>query len=47
MNKSARWLSLVVVLILLLSITVVTVGAVPSGTVDVQILALNDFHGNL
>ncbi len=47
MNKSARWFSLGVVLALLLAIFVAPVGAVPSGTVDVQILALNDFHGNL
>ncbi|OGO37547.1 MAG: bifunctional metallophosphatase/5'-nucleotidase [Chloroflexi bacterium RBG_16_57_11] len=47
MNKSLRGFSVAVILVLLLAITVVAVGAVPSGTVDVQILALNDFHGNL
>lgn len=47
MNKSARWFSLLVTLSLLLAIFIVPVSAQPSGTVDVQILALNDFHGNL
>jgi 5'-nucleotidase len=35
------------VLILALSLTTVPVGAKPAGKVNVQILALNDFHGNL
>jgi 5'-nucleotidase len=35
------------VLILALSLTAVPVGAKPAGKVNVQILALNDFHGNL
>ena len=47
MKKSVRLFSLLVVLVLLLSTAVVSVGAKPSGTVDVQILAVNDFHGNL
>lgn len=47
MKKSVRVFSLVMALALLLSITVTSAGARPSGTVDVQILALNDFHGNL
>ena len=46
MNKSVRVFSLVIVLVLLLS-AVTAAGAQPSGTVNVQILALNDFHGNL
>ncbi len=47
MKKSVRVFSLVIVLALLLSAAVATAGARPSGTVDVQLLALNDFHGNL
>jgi len=46
MKTSARVFSLVIVLVLLM-VTAVSVGAKPSGTVNVQILALNDFHGNL
>lgn len=46
MKKSVRLFSLVAVLVLLIS-TVGLAGAKPSGTVSVQILALNDFHGNL
>lgn len=38
---------LMVVLALVAALAVVPVGAKPSGTVNVQILALNDFHGNL
>lgn len=37
----------VVVLVLVATLAVVPAGAKPSGTVNVQILALNDFHGNL
>ena len=47
MKTSVRVVSLLVALTLLLSLTVASVGAKPSGTVSVQILALNDFHGNL
>lgn len=47
MNKSVRLFSVLIVLILLLSTAVASVGAKPSGTVNVQILAVNDFHGNL
>jgi len=47
MKKSVRLFSLLIVLILLLSTAVVSAGAKPSGTVNVQILAVNDFHGNL
>ena len=46
MKKSVRLFSLLVVLVLLIT-TVGSAGAKPSGTVSVQILALNDFHGNL
>ena len=46
MKKSVRMFSLVAVLVLLMS-AVGSAGAIPSGTVNVQILALNDFHGNL
>lgn len=47
MKTSVRVISLLVSLALLLSVAVVSVGAKPAGTVSVQILALNDFHGNL
>jgi 5'-nucleotidase len=46
MKKSVRVVSLLIVVLLLL-VTVVSVAAKPSGTVNVQLLALNDFHGNL
>jgi 5'-nucleotidase len=46
-NKTFRLFSLLIILVLLLSTAVATVGAKPSDTVDVQILAVNDFHGNL
>ena len=46
MKRDVRVFSLVVVLVLLIA-TVGSAGAKPSGTVNVQILALNDFHGNL
>src|SRR5919106_6917 len=46
MKKSVRMFSLVAVLVLLMA-AVGSAGAAPSGTVSVQILALNDFHGNL
>ena len=46
MKKSVRLFSLVAVLVLVMS-AVGSAGATPSGTVSVQILALNDFHGNL
>ena len=47
MKKSVRMFSLIVVMTLFFTATVVSVGAKPSGTVEVQILAVNDFHGNL
>jgi 5'-nucleotidase len=47
MKKSVGWYSLLIVAALLLSVLVIPVRANPSGQVDVQILALNDFHGNL
>jgi 5'-nucleotidase len=46
MKKTVRLLLVIAVLVLVLT-SVVSVGAKPSGTVAVQILALNDFHGNL
>jgi len=46
MKSSYRVFSLVIVLVLLM-VTAVSAAAKPSGTVDVQILAVNDFHGNL
>src|SRR6185503_599874 len=46
MKKSVRIVPLVAILVLLLA-TVISAGAKPSGTVNVQILAVNDFHGNL
>jgi len=46
MKKSVRIFSILVVVAILLAATA-TAGAKPSGTVNVQILALNDFHGNL
>lgn len=46
MKKSVRLFSLVAVLALLMT-AVGVAAAKPSGTVEVQILALNDFHGNL
>ena len=46
MKKSVRLFSLFAVLFLLIS-AVGSAGAKPSGTVSVQILAVNDFHGNL
>jgi 5'-nucleotidase len=46
MKKSVRLFSLVALLVLLIS-AVGSAGAKPSQTVSVQILALNDFHGNL
>jgi 5'-nucleotidase len=46
MTKSIRWFSLIAMLVLLMA-AVGSAGAKPSGTVSVQILAVNDFHGNL
>jgi 5'-nucleotidase len=46
MKKSVRLFSVVAALALLMTMVGVA-GAKPSGTVEVQILALNDFHGNL
>lgn len=40
-------LASVLAVILVLSLLTIPAAAAPSGTVDVQILALNDFHGNL
>jgi 5'-nucleotidase len=46
MKKSVRLFSLFAVLVLLMT-AVGSAGAIPAGTISVQILALNDFHGNL
>src|SRR5688572_6564230 len=46
MKKSVRIFSILVVVAILLAATA-TAGAQSSNTVNVQILALNDFHGNL
>ena len=46
MKRSVRMFSLVILLILLIT-AVGSAGAKPSGTVSVQVLAVNDFHGNL
>jgi 5'-nucleotidase len=47
MKKTFPYLLMTVVLVLVATLAVVPAGAKPSGTVNVQILALNDFHGNL
>jgi 5'-nucleotidase len=46
MNKSVRVFSLIVAVVLVFT-AVSSVAAKPPGTIDLQILALNDFHGNL
>lgn len=46
MKKTVRILSVVAVMVLVLT-AAISVGAKPSETVDVQVLAVNDFHGNL
>lgn len=45
MNK--RLFTVMLAFLLSLSLLIIPAQAKPSGTVDVQILALNDFHGNL
>src|SRR5688500_8306496 len=47
MKKSVRMYWLVLALVLALAMTVASVGAQATENVNVQILALNDFHGNL
>src|SRR5215203_4166656 len=47
MKKLSPISMLVLVLALVATMAVVPVAAKPSATVDVQILAINDFHGNL
>ncbi|MGE5776638.1 MAG: metallophosphoesterase, partial [Chloroflexota bacterium] len=47
MKRSFQAVLAVVVFALVSSLLVAPAGAKPSGTVDVQILAINDFHGNL
>ena len=46
MKKNVRLFALIAMLVLLVT-AVGTAGAKPAGTVSVQLLALNDFHGNL
>ena len=48
-SRSSRWRKLTVVSLGVFALTLssLTAGAEPEGTVDVQILAINDFHGNL
>ncbi|HEU0293833.1 MAG TPA: bifunctional metallophosphatase/5'-nucleotidase [Anaerolineales bacterium] len=46
MKKTVRILSVVAVMVLVLT-AAISVGAKPSETVDIQVLAVNDFHGNL
>ena len=46
MKKSVRFFSLLAILALMLTVVGIA-AAKPAQTVDVQILALNDFHGNL
>jgi 5'-nucleotidase len=45
--KNKKVFSIMLLLVLLLTLIVSTVSAKPSPTVNVQILAVNDFHGNL
>ncbi len=45
--KNKKVFSILLLLVLLSTLIVSTVSAKPSPTVDVQILAVNDFHGNL
>jgi 5'-nucleotidase len=51
MNKeglfSMRRSLITLIVLVLLAVLVLPVGAKPSGSVDVQILGVNDFHGNL
>src|SRR5512138_121453 len=47
MKRSFQVLLAVALLALVFSLAAVPASAKPSGTVDVQILAINDFHGNL
>ena len=42
-----RFFALILVLVVSISLIAIPVGARQSGTVNVQILAVNDFHGNL
>lgn len=47
MKRSFQVVSSILVFAFIFTLVVVPAGAKPSGTVDVQILAINDFHGNL
>lgn len=47
MRRMTRLSGLILAVATAVAVTAGTAGAVPSGTVEVQILAINDFHGNL
>jgi 5'-nucleotidase len=47
MKKVLRWWPLVIALTMVFPVFAVPVGTTPSGTVNVRILAVNDFHGHL
>jgi 5'-nucleotidase len=47
MKTVLRWWPLVIALLLGYSVGTVSIGATPSETVNVRILAVNDFHGHL
>lgn len=45
--KNTKFLAIAIALIMISTLLLTPVSAKPSGTVNVQVLALNDFHGNL
>ncbi len=45
--KNTKFLAIAIALIMISALLLTPVSAKPSGTVNVQVLALNDFHGNL
>ena len=45
--KSTEFLAIAIALIMISALLLTPVSAKPSGTVNVQVLAVNDFHGNL
>jgi 5'-nucleotidase len=45
--KNTKFLTVTIVLIMISALLLTPASAKPSGTVNVQVLALNDFHGNL
>ncbi len=47
MKNIVRTFGVIALLVVLLTVSLSAAQAKPSGTVDVQILAVNDFHGNL